>query len=75
MKTQRRLIKELLLKAFNNYSNNKTLQIGYTNTVVTNYDKSHLLHIDVRVCQGVTKKSTNKQIMLETLIRTLTGHY
>jgi len=56
MRTQRRLIKTLLLKAYNNYKNNKTLQ--------TDYDKSHVLYLYVRACQDMTKKSTNKQIML-----------
>ena len=75
MKTQKRLINKFLLKTYNKYSDNKTLQIGYANTVLTNYNKSYLLYIDMHACQGVTKKSTNKQIMLIALIKALTGHY
>ena len=47
MKTQKRLINKLLLKTYNKYSDNKTLQIDYTNTVVTDYNKLYLFNIDV----------------------------
>ena len=67
LKTQRQLFDKRLLLTYNNYTNDKKLQ--------TDYGKSHLLYLYVRACQDMMKISTNKQIMLEALLRTLTGHY
>ena len=63
----------LLLELNNKYTNDKKLQFDYAET--TDYGKSHVLYLYVRACQDMMKISTNKQIMLGALLRTLTGHY
>ena len=42
----------------------KSYKLIMLNTETTDYDKSHVLYLYVRACQDMTKKSTNKQIML-----------